>query len=151
MELVVDATEQHTERRKHGTGYSGKKKSYTVKTQLVVDKKGSIRHISRSVPGNIHDKKLFDRSRIKLPDTTKGDLAYLGTNISTPIKSSKLHPLTERQKDTNRLFSKSRIIVEHVIASLKIFRILADRFRGHLAHYHQYFLIVCGLRNLARS
>ena len=151
LELVVDATEQQTERRKTGTGYSGKKKAYTIKTQLVSDKKGNIRHISESVPGNIHDKKLFDKSKIKLPDKAKGDLAYLGTNISVPIKSSKLHPLNQKQKDRNKGFSKSRIVVEHVFASLKIFRILAHRFRGSLVNYHQYFLIVCGLRNLARS
>jgi len=54
LQLVVDATEQRTERRKKGCGYSGKKKSHTVKTQIVVDKKGNIIHISKSVPGNIH-------------------------------------------------------------------------------------------------
>jgi hypothetical protein len=151
LQLVVDATEQRTERRKKGCGYSGKKKSHTVKTQIVVDKKGNIVHISKSVSGNIHDKKLFDKSKVKLPDNAKGDLGYLGTNIRIPIKASKLHPLTQKQIDRNKRFSKKRIVVEHVLASLKAYRILADRFRGSLANYHQYFLIVCGLRNLARS
>jgi hypothetical protein len=151
LQLVVDATEQRTERRKKGCGYSGKKKSYTVKTQIVVDKKGNIVHISKSVPGNIHDKKLFDKSKVKLPGNAKGDLGYLGTNIQIPIKASKLHPLTQKQIERNKRFSKRRIVVEHVFASLKAYRILVDRFRGALANYHQYFLIVCGLRNLARS
>jgi hypothetical protein len=151
MKLVVDATEQRTERRRDGTGYSGKKKAHTIKTQIVVDAKGDIRHISASVPGNIHDKKLFDQSGVVLPDNAKGDLAYLGTNLTIPVKSSKLHPLTQRQKDSYTRHSKKRIVVEHVFASLKAFRILADRFRGSLAHYHEYFLIVCGLRNLARA
>lgn len=151
LKLVVDATEQRTERRQHGTGYSGKKKAHTIKTQIVVDKDGDIRHISSSVPGNIHDKKLFDQSGVRLPDHARGDLGYLGTNIAIPFKSSKFHPLTRRQKDHNTRHSRKRIIVEHVFASLKAFRILADRFRGSLAHYHQYFLIVCGLRNLARA
>jgi len=151
LKLVVDATEQRTERRKKGSGYSGKKKAHTIKTQIVVDYKGTIHHVSASVPGAIHDKKLFDRSGVILPNTAKGDLGYLGTNLTIPIKSSRLHPLTLRQKDANTRHSRKRIIVEHVFASLKAFRILADRFRGSLAHYHQYFLIVCGLRNLARS
>ena len=151
LKLVVDATEQRTERRKNGCGYSGKKKAHTVKTQIVVDHRGTIRHVSKSVPGNVHDKKLFDQSGVILPDKAKGDLGYLGTNLAIPFKSSKLHPLTQRQKDCNTRHSKRRIIVEHVFASLKAFRILADRFRGSLAHYHQYFLIVCGLRNLART
>ncbi len=151
LKLVVDATEQRTERRKDGGGYSGKKKAHTIKTQIVVDKKGTIHHISESVSGAIHDKKLFDCSGVTLPDNAKGDLAYLGTNITIPIKSSKFHPLTQRQKDLNTRHSRKRIIVEHVFASLKVYRILADRFRGSLAHYHQYFLIVCGLHNLART
>ena len=150
LKLVVDATEQRTERRSSGCGYSGKKKSHTVKTQIVVDKGGGIRHISTSVPGNVHDKKLFDQSGVILPDTAKGDLGYLGTNLTIPFKSSKLRQLTQRQKDHNTRHSRRRIIVEHVFASLKAFRILADRFRGSLVNYHSYFLIVCGLRNLAR-
>lgn len=151
LTLVVDATEQRTERRDKGCGYSGKKKAHTVKTQIVVDDRGDIRHISPSVPGNIHDKKLFDCSGVKLPDHAKGDLGYLGTNIALPFKSSKLHPLTKQQRYRNKLHSRKRIIVEHVFASLKSYRILADRFRGSLINYHHYFLIVCGLRNLARA
>jgi hypothetical protein len=151
LKLVVDATEQRTERRKNGSGYSGKKKAHTIKTQIVVDHGGTIRHVSSSIPGNVHDKKLFDQSALILPDDALGDLGYLGTNIIIPIKSSKLHPLTTRQRYLNKLHSRKRIIVEHVFASLKTFRILADRFRGSLVNYHQYFLIVCGLRNLART
>lgn len=151
LKLVVDATEQRTERRSHGCGYSGKKKAHTIKTQIVVDKAGDIRHISKSVPGAIHDKKLFDCSGVQLPDNAKGDLGYLGTNLTIPFKSSKLHALTLRQKDHNTRHSKKRIIVEHVFASLKAYRILADRFRGSLINYHSYFLIACGLRNLART
>lgn len=151
LKLVVDATEQRTERRDKGSGYSGKKKAETIKTQIVVDKKGKIIHISDSVPGNIHDKKLFDVSKVKLPDNAKGDLAYLGTNITIPHKSSKLHSLTKTQTIFNNRHSRKRIIVEHVFALLKSYQILANRFRGHLEHYHQYFAIVCGLCNFART
>ena len=151
LKLVVDATEQRTERRDRGSGYSGKNKAETIKTQIVVDKQGAIKHISRSVPGNIHDKKLYDISGVKLPDNAKGDLAYLGTNIAIPYKSSKLHSLTKTQTLFNARHSHKRIIVEHVFALLKSYQILSNRFRGHLEHYHQYFAIVCGLCNLARA
>lgn len=60
MQCIVDATEQRTERRDKSSGYSGKKKTLTTKTQLVVDTRGAIIHISKSIPGQIHDKKLFD-------------------------------------------------------------------------------------------
>jgi DDE superfamily endonuclease/Helix-turn-helix of DDE superfamily endonuclease len=152
MQLIVDATEQHTERRHDGrSGYSGKKKAQTIKTQLVVNSQGAIIHISQSVPGQIHDKKLLDRSGVQLPDTAKRDLGYLGTNITIPLKASKLHPLTERQKLRNQRFSRKRIVVEHVFASLKAWHLLADRFRGALTNYQHYFRIVCGVRNLSRT
>lgn len=151
LQLVVDATEQRTERRNNGSGYSGKKKAETIKTQVVVDKKGKILHVSSSVPGNIHDKKLFDDSGVKLPHNAKGDLGYLGVNIIIPHKSSKLHSLTRKQTLFNTRHSRQRIIIEHVFALLKSYRILADRFRGSLSNYHQYFLIVCGLCNFARA
>ena len=60
LKLIVDATEQRTERRGTGCGYSGKKKAHTIKTQIVADIRGNITHVSSSVPGNVHDKKLFD-------------------------------------------------------------------------------------------
>lgn len=52
LKLVVDATEQRTERRNDGSGYSGKKKAETIKTQIVISKKNKkIAHVSASVPG----------------------------------------------------------------------------------------------------
>ena len=151
LKLVVDATEQRTERRDKGSGYSGKRKAETIKTQIVIDKQGTVRHVSKPVPGNIHDKKLFEKSKVKLPDNAKGDLAYLGTNVTIPHKSSKLHSLTAKQQLFNTRHSRRRIIIEHVFASLKSYQILANRFRGHLENYHQYFTIVCGLHNFART
>lgn len=147
LELIVDATEQRTEHRKKsgGSGQSGKKRAYTIKTQIITDTKGYIKHISRSVPGNIHDKKLYDRTGIK---AGIGDLGYSGTDMRLPHKSSKLRKLTEEQKADNKAHAKVRIVVEHVFASLKQFRLLSDRFRGNLKNYDQYFRIVCGLHNL---
>ena len=46
--LIIDATEQETERR-GGTGYSGKKRKQTIKTQVIASKDGKVRHVSHSV------------------------------------------------------------------------------------------------------
>lgn len=147
--LIVDATEQPTERRR-GTGYSGKKKHQTVKTQIVVTPRGKIVHVSRTVPGNRHDKRLFDQTRLKLPPRTKllGDLGYLGaTGVSLPYKSSKLKPLTKQQKLHNQKHARWRIIAEHVLAQLKKFQILAQRFRNQLDTYNQIFTNIALLYN----
>lgn len=144
LELIADATEQETEKRK-GSGYSGKKKRQSVKTQVIVSQKGRIRHVSLSVPGNIHDKKLYDRTKTK---AGLGDLGYLGTTMLLPFKASKLHPLTGKQKKYNQRHAKKRIVVEHVFACLKKFRILASRFRNSLSCYNDIFMTVAGLYNL---
>ena len=147
LKLIADATEQETERR-DGSGYSGKKKKQTVKTQVVVDRLGQIRHVSSSVPGNRHDKKLYDETGIQ---AGLGDLGYLGTNLLVPFKSSKLRQLTKKQKAFNQIHSRVRIVVEHVLAALKQFRILAYRFRNNLKYYNQIFVIVAGIYNYKRA
>lgn len=65
-DVIVDATEQSIERptdkrvqKKH---YSGKKKRHTRKTQLTTLPNGMIVHLSKSVPGRVHDYKLLHRS-----------------------------------------------------------------------------------------
>lgn len=120
----------------------------------MVNKKGYIKHVSLSVPGNIHDKKLYDQTKVP---TGIGDLGYIGTNMIVPVKSSKLHKLTKKQKSYNKAHSRVRIVVEHlqylrhVFAALKQFRILSGRWRNSLAYYNQIFTVVCGLYNLKRS
>lgn len=147
--LIIDATEQETERRK-GTGYSGKKRKQTIKTQVITSKDGKIRHVSNSIPGNIHDKKLFDLT--KLPKKTQkkmlADLGYVGTDCVIPKKSSKFHKLTIKQKESNKKHSVLRIPVEHLFAHVKQWKILAHRFRSSLKNYNMIFRIVCGLRNM---
>lgn len=147
LKLVVDATEQETERR-DGSGYSGKKKRQTIKTQIVVNIKGQIKHISHSVPGNIHDKKLYDQTKLKLPPDSLGDLGFVGIPITLPNKSSKFQKLTKKQKKQNKQHSTIRIVVEHVFAHLKKWKMLSNRFRNALVTYNQKFTIIAGLYNL---
>ncbi len=148
LELIVDATEQDSQKR-NGSGYSGKKKRNTVKTQIVVTSNGKIKSVSKSVVGNMHDKKLYDKTRAytTIQVKRKGDLGYVGTSCQTPIKKPKNKPLTDEQKHSNRQFNKSRIIVEHVFAHLKKFNILNHKFRNSINNYNLIFKNIAGLRN----
>lgn len=148
LELIVDATEQESERRP-GSGYSGKKKKQTVKTQIIVSEKGKILSVSKTVNGNKSDKKLYDETKAIIPkDIPKlADLGYLGTDWKLPHKSSKLHKPTQQQKQTNKKHAKRRIVIEHVFASLKKFHILRDRYRSAIGRYNLTFKNICGLRN----
>ena len=89
-----------------------------------------------------------------LPQGTKllGDLGYLGaTSVSVPYKSSKLKPLTKRQVTYNQKHAQRRIVVEHVFANLKKWRILAYRVRNPIPTYNHIFSTVCALRNFATA
>ena len=82
------------------------------------------------------------------------DLGYLGiekdypNQISIlPYKKKKGKKLTIPQKGWNKLQSKIRIKVEHVIAQIKQFRINRDMFRNKLCRYDVVSEIVCGIVN----
>lgn len=148
MELIIDATEQETEKRK-GSGYSGKKKKQTVKTQIIINTQGKIRSVSKSIKGNLHDKNLYDQTRTYTNQEVikKSDLGYIGTTCQTPIKKQKGKDLTKEERLYNKQFSKERIIVEHIIAHLKKFRILSHKFRNKISGYNLIFKNIAGLRN----
>lgn len=156
-ELIVDATEQETQRRK-GTRYSGKKHQQTIKTQIHVDRKGIIKAVSDSMPGNRHDKHLYDESKTYVrsrgrPVRVKkhGDLGYLGTECDLPIKKPKSRPLMMHEKYVNHQQAKKRIAVEHTLCHLKQWRILADRYRHNPKRYNLTFRNIAGLRNFIRT
>ena len=104
--------------------------------------------------GKTHDFKLFVRSRTGLLAGTRclADSGYLGLtkrheNSQTPHKKSKLHPLTEQQKSQNRQLAKERFGVEHVIRSLKIFRILSERYRNRRRRFGLRFNLIAAIYN----
>ncbi len=149
LELIIDATEQESQKRK-GSGYSGKKKKNTIKTQIAVTPKGKIKSVSFSVKGNMHDKKLYDNAKIitLVKVKKKADLGYVGACCDTPVKKQKNIELTKEEKEFNKQFSKNRIIVEHVFAHLKKFKILGDKFRNNIRTYNLIFKNIAGIRNM---
>ncbi|BAZ67568.1 transposase (plasmid) [Fischerella sp. NIES-4106] len=83
-------------------------------------------------PGPKSDITLFrsNRARFDPKQKFKGDLGYQGEDvITTPIKKPRNRELTTEQKSQNKEFSGKRIFVEHRIRSVKIFRVVQERFR----------------------
>ena len=152
LELIFDATEQEIERPRklQRDYYSGKKKRHTLKHQIVINKQGKIKAVSKTFSGKTHDKKIYERSRIRInmKVTKKGDLGYLGTGIGVPIKKPKGGELSDHEKGANRIFAKERIIIEHVIGKMKIFKILSYRFRNRIHDHYIIFKNIAGLYNL---
>lgn len=151
--FFVDATEQQIERPRKGQKryYSGKKKKHTLKNQIITDKKGKIRAVTKSFPGKKHDKKLFDETRPILPPKSNltGDLGYYGADgITLPNKKPKGKELTKEEKQFNKELSRQRITVEHSFGKMKIYQILSQRFRNPRNKHSLIFKNIAGLHNL---
>lgn len=104
--------------------------------------------------GKMHDFKLFGKSRTALLPQTKclADSGYLGItkrhdNSQIPHKKSKRHPLTNEQKQENRQLSRERFVIEHIIRSLKIFRILSERYRNRRKRFGLRFNLIAAIYN----
>ena len=105
--------------------------------------------------GRQHDFHLFKTSRCAfsrqtclLADAGYQGLTGLHPNSQTPAKKSKLHPLSQEQKDCNRALSRKRILVEHIIRKLKIFRILSERYRNRRKRFGLRFNLIAAICNL---
>lgn len=141
--VFVDATEQPVNRpsRRQRRSYSGKKKRHTVKHQVVVTRKRKepgdkqkvrIKAVSKAAKGRVHDKKMYDQSRLRIaPEVPKsGDSGYQGSNLRVPRKKPRNGALSDEEKRSNRRLARERIVAEHGIGKMKIWRIAADRYRN---------------------
>jgi hypothetical protein len=106
--------------------------------------------VGGSAPGRTHDKKDYQQKKFVIPPKTekKGDLGYQGTDIVIPFKKPKKQKLTKEQKAFNRKHRRERIIVEHTIGKMKIFKVLAERFRNPLKSHNLIFKNIAGIHNL---
>lgn len=159
---IIDATEQRTQRALRYAiqklYYSGKRKTHTIKTQIVVSETGRIRHVADSVPGATHDLTLLRQSGVPaaLPEgvTVMGDTGYRGLQKDFPARSVALpyrpkdkQQLTLEEKFHNHLISRIRVVVENTLCQLKHFQALVARFRHSLAIHSQITRAIAGIIN----
>lgn len=155
-ELIVDSYEQVRERpgdnKEQEKYYSGKASKHTFKSQIIILPDASdIVDVVAGEPGPKSDINLFreNRDSFDKKQKFKGDLGYQGEDlINTPIKKPRNQELTTEQKLQNKDFSAKRIFVEHRIRSVKIFRVVQERFRLNPQKYEQVILTICGLVRL---
>ena len=83
-----------------------------------------------------------------LADRGYQGLTELHANSRTPVKKSKYHPLTPEQKAANRDLARRRILAEHVIRKLKVFRILSERYRNRRKRFKLRFNLIAAIHNL---
>lgn len=157
-EKQVDVTECPIQRPKNKElqviYYSGKKKKHTIKIQIIIDTE-TLEIVSISFDaGSVHDFNLFKKTTQELDEFIAflADSGYQGItelfkNSLTPKKKSKNKPLTEQDKEFNKLISSIRISIEHVNCQLKIFKILSTRYRSRIKTFYKRAILVCFLYN----
>ena len=108
--------------------------------------------------GTTHDFALYKQSRLKLDaelellaDSGYQGLAKLHAKSRTPKKKPRKGRLTKAEKPANRELARRRIVVENVIRSLKIFRILSERYRNRRKRFSLRFNLIAGLYNYELS
>jgi IS5 family transposase len=63
-------------------------------------------------------------------------------------KRSKKNPLSEADKKSNRAISSERVPCENVIAMLKRFKIIADRYRNRRRRFGLRFFLIAAIYNM---
>ena len=160
-EVFVDAVERLKQRpkkkRARQKAYSGKKKAHTRKSVVVTDKKRRILVVTKQKSGRRHDKRLADKESVfenipqEIPiyaDTAFTGEARVHKNLLLPKKKPKGKPLTYDEKETNKIISSYRVIVEHAIGGIKRYRCMSERLRNRKAFIDDQFLLLsAGLWN----
>jgi len=105
--------------------------------------------------GKTHDFALFKSSRLvvdpdieMLGDTGYQGLAKLHSNSLTPHRRSKHNPLSHEQKQHNHDLSARRIVIEHVLRTLKRFRILSCTYRNRRKRFGLRLNLLAAITNL---
>ena len=104
--------------------------------------------------GQISEINFFRETQEKFHQEQKftREKAYVGEPaIKTPKKKPPIQELTSKEKSQNKELASERILVEHIIRLLKIFRVAQERFRLNSDKYTQIIMTICGLVILGRG
>jgi len=104
--------------------------------------------------GRRHDFRWFKKSTVRLHPQAKAlvESGYQGlqkrhAQTEMPKKRSKKNPLTKADKTKNREISADRVSCENVIAVLKRFKIISDRYRNRRRRFGLRFFLIAAIYN----
>ena len=120
MEFIIDGTERRLNRPKDKEAqkeyYSGKKKSHTVKNNVISQRRGKVVFLSDTYEGKKHDKAICDEEDYRFPERSKlwkdsGFQGYEPAGVTTfqPKKKPRKQELTLLEKQRNQEISRERI------------------------------------------
>jgi transposase len=125
-----------------------------LKAQVVVDYLSGLIVCPAFDQGRRHDFRIFKQTQLpqQIEQLWVADRGYQGiakfhAYSCIPYKKSRKHPLSKEERQFNRQLAQVRITVEHTFRKLKIFRILAERYRNRRKRFGLRFNLIAGLLN----
>jgi hypothetical protein len=84
-----------------------------------------------------------------LADSGYRGMQKVHANCKYPLrhKEDKARMSDEERHEYNREISKQRMKIEHVIGQIKIFKIVAERYRNKMKRFGLRFNLICGIVN----
>lgn len=125
-----------------------------MKTQLAVNKTtGEIICVHTST-GKTHDFKVLKDSKlpIKVDTLVATDSGYQGlqelhAKTELPKKKSKNKPLSKADKKANYLLAAKRVFNEQVNGVIKVFKVIAEKYRNRRKRFNLRFNLIAGIYN----
>ena len=121
---------------------------------MVVDKKTGTIICTHVGQGRRHDFRLYKNSKVRVSGKVKilADSGYQGIkkiheNSELPKKNSKKKPLTKQDKKENHKISSERVLVENTIRRVKIFRVMAEKYRNRRKRFTLRLNLIAGIIN----
>jgi DDE superfamily endonuclease len=138
--VIPDSTLVPTgNRAAHRELYSGKRHRSGAAVQILVGTEGQLFGVGEPVAGSTHDVTAFRQTGLAdvlaehmAENLVIGDLGYRGEPIVTPVRKPPNGEHSPAQIDANKQLSGLRVVVEHCIAHLKNWKILATGYRRPL-------------------
>ena len=126
-----------------------------IKNVLLAAKNKRILFLSDTYEGSVHDKKIaheadiaFEQAITLLQDTGFQGFQPKNATIIQPVKKPRGKELTQEQKQENKKKASERVIVEHAINQVKVWRIVKDKIRSFRQQLRdEVIFIACGLSN----
>jgi hypothetical protein len=125
-----------------------------LKAQVVVNQANGQIICTAFEKGRVHDFRLFKCHHIPLlpeqlclADKGYQGIAKLHPHSCIPAKKPRQGKLDEAERQHNRNLARLRVVAEHVNRKLKIFRILAERYRNRRRRFGLRFNLIAAIVN----
>ncbi len=153
-DIFIDGTDRRVQRPKNPKRqnrlYSGKRKTTTRKNIVVTDQNRKVLFLSPTKSGRRHDKRLLDKIGVEnIPSEVTAwiDTGFMGLqkthpNVQMPARGTKKKPLTQGERENNRLISHFRVKVEHAIGGIKRLRAVTDVYRNHKPNFDDKLMLL---------